>query len=355
VFDFTQLAAVALPPSICYVGCDAFPRHCRISFMPNDVPCVDHECEIAFDSKRIVNRKAILDVLAECNVDLSTFEREHDSDICEGFGRVVSLYRRKDDQFAIVTKEFPCLNSQNNDTLLKVLEMLTHLKHRCISRLCGIIFPTDSTNLKIARLYHECGSLKEVLAHRPSWWTATAKSKAIAGIVIGMRFAHSLGCAHGSLKPSNILFDNNQNVQIVDFCSNRIHDSVKSEVEMNKFKKSESEFDEEAKALQMDVFSFSLILFEILVGRSVVAQVVGLYRDRVEVRFVDNGEPAAIPSFLREFVRELITKGWSRDRSERPSFDDISEVLKENNFDVVDGNDVKEVLRFVNFAEGSYE
>jgi serine/threonine protein kinase len=101
----------------------------------------------------------------------------------------------------------------------------------------------DSTNLTIATLYCQNGSLKEVLANPPSWWTPTAKSKTIAGIVIGMRFAHSLDWAHGSLKPSNILFDKTHNVQIVDFCSNRLQGRVSNDVEVS----GRSEVDDEKK------------------------------------------------------------------------------------------------------------
>jgi hypothetical protein len=69
--------------------------------------------------------------------------------------------------------------------------MLTHLKHPSIAPLFGIILPINLTNLRIAALYYQNGSLKEVLANPPSWRTPTAKSKTIAAIVVGMRFAYS--------------------------------------------------------------------------------------------------------------------------------------------------------------------
>jgi serine/threonine protein kinase len=327
---------VALPSSICYVGSDAFPLHCSISSLSGDVG-------IPFDLKMIVNREAILRVLAKYDVDLSIFEREEDPHICERLGRFVRLYRRKSDDVKIVTKDFPRSKSDQQDTSFESLEMLTHLTHPGIFPLFGIVSPTESTNFKIARLYCSNGSLKEVIADPPSWWTPTAKSKAIAGIVLGMRFAHSLGCVHGSLKPSNILFDNNQNAQIVDFCSNRLQ---------NHFEvcgRSESGNEEEIR--ESDVFSFSLILFEILVGRSVVARVSPC--GEVEIRFVDDGERAVITSLIRSSIRGLIERGWSADRSVRPSFDYIYKVLKDNDFNTVEGNDVNEVLRFVSSLEAS--
>jgi hypothetical protein len=157
-----------------------------------------------------------------------------------------------------------------------------------------------------------------------------------------MRFAHSLGCAHGSLKPTNILFDKNYNVQIVDFCSNRLHGRVSLDVEVSE----RCEVDNEEEALQDDVFSFSSILFEILVGRCVVAQVA---RSVV----AHDVAQAVIPSFVPLFIRALMEKGWSADRPRRPSFRRIYQVLKKNDFDIVEGNEVKEVLRFVSSLEAS--
>jgi hypothetical protein len=143
------------------------------------------------------------------------------------------------------------------------------------------------------------------------------------------------------------VFDNHQNVQIVDFCSNRLRGSVSNDGEV----RGRSEADDEKEALQTDVLSFSVILFEILVGRSVVAQSSSC--GDVEIHFVDDGERAVIPSFIPFFVSELMESMWSADRSTRPSFDDIYQILKESNFDIVEGNDVTEVLRFVSSLEAS--
>jgi serine/threonine protein kinase len=278
----------------------------------------------------IVNQNAIVHALANYGFDISTFEREEDPNVCER----LNLYRRPSDHSEIVTKEFSFLRSDTSNALFESLEMLTHLNHRCIVPLFGIVLPTDSTNLTIATLYCQNDSLKEVLANPPSWWTPTAKSKTIAGIVHGMRFAHSLGCVHGSLKPSNILFDKDQQVQIVDFCSSRLRECASNDGDVN----GRCNSSDEEETLMTDVASFSSILFEILVGRSVV-------------QHVSQCDEVAIPSFIPSFVRELMESGWSVDPAKRPSFDNIYETLKANDFDVVEGNEVDEVWMYVDFLE----
>jgi serine/threonine protein kinase len=237
VFENTSLSKIALPSSIGYVAPTAFPDRCQIHFLSHDFSSdfggysLDHYDDPCPSRNVLVNEEAILHVLASYHLDLSRFEREHeqehedkqDSKTRELFGTFVNLYRRKSDNFEIAIKEVTYFPSYHAEYLFESLEMLTHLKHPCIAPLFGIVFQPDLTNLKIATSYYENGSLQEVLADPPSWWTPTAKSKTIAEIVLGMRFAHSLDCAHGSLKPSNIVFDNNHNVQIVDFCLNRFH------------------------------------------------------------------------------------------------------------------------------------
>jgi hypothetical protein len=54
--------------------------------------------------------------------------------------------------------------------------------------------------LNIARPYAAGGSLAEVLSDAPTWWTPTAKAKAIVGIALDLRFALGLGSLHGGLK-----------------------------------------------------------------------------------------------------------------------------------------------------------
>jgi hypothetical protein len=43
------------------------------------------------------------------------------------------------------------------------------------------------------------------------------KAKAVAGIALALRFAHSFGLVHGRLTTKNILFDSGHDIQIVDF------------------------------------------------------------------------------------------------------------------------------------------
>jgi hypothetical protein len=84
---------------------------------------------------------------------------------------------------------------------------LLNLRHPLIAPLIGFDFPVESGGrweLKIARLHAFGGSLADVLANRPAWWTPTAKAKAVVGIALALRFAHGLGLLHGAVKAANV-------------------------------------------------------------------------------------------------------------------------------------------------------
>jgi serine/threonine protein kinase len=285
-----------------------------------------------------VNRVGVLHSLETFALDLSQFEEGPGSDVS------VKQYSRLSDGFTIVVKSF---NIFGCETMYEILFMLTQLKHRFIAPLIGIILPTESTPLKIATLYYRSDSLQDVKTNNPVWWTATTKSKAIAGIALGMTSAHRRGIVHGSLNPSHILFDEDHFVHIVDFDSSHFERNAEDRDEME-------ERDSDAgmnSARNADVFSFASIMFDILVDDDVISR--SLPFDERDMRTLRKGHLPAIPEFVPRFVRKLIEDGWSRDRFGQYSFDEIIEVMKFNNFEFEEGVDIGEVLEFVKSVEES--
>jgi serine/threonine protein kinase len=63
----------------------------------------------------------------------------------------------------------------------------------------------------------EGDSLAEILSVNPDWWNPTTKVKAVVGIALGLRFAHSFRLIHGHLTANDIFFDSDHRVQIADF------------------------------------------------------------------------------------------------------------------------------------------
>jgi serine/threonine protein kinase len=284
-------------------------------------------------------------------VDLSGFEGGDEIGVSGAAS--AQLYRRCDDGLEIVVKLFGEFDRDEGFEIEREIEKLMNVTHPCIAAPFGFVLSTPSKQLKIARLYTRSGSLKDVLSARPLWWTPTAKAITVAGIVFGMRFLHSFGLIHGDLKPSNVLFDEYHRIRIADFGQSQLYPresaatarGVGSEFEVPEMLSGEE------RTAKVDVFSFALILFEILVGLPTLRRTCaseGLGRLPVNAC-----ECVEIPGFVPEFVSMLIEAGLSANPRERPSFNDVSETLKKNSFRIADGVDSDEVSAFASLVESS--
>jgi serine/threonine protein kinase len=150
----------------------------------------------------------------------------------------------------------------------------------------------------------------------------------VAGIVVALRFAHSLGLVHGHLTTSNILFDSDHNIQMVDFHP-MLFDVCESEGE----KGTQLESFSRAKwTPKMDIDAFTTILFEILVERSATGEL-------------------SLPTNVPAFVSTIMKSGLYPTSETSGSFDVILKILKQNNFRIEDDVDSVEVSAFVNWVE----
>jgi hypothetical protein len=328
-----QNFVVMIPSTIRFVGFDAIPNHFQISIADGDF-CVEfdrwqqlRESGIFVDFRRILRIDSDFHGQNDYQIDLSAFEER--SVLDELDGNLSEIYERNEDGSLVI------VNSKNGfdskESLAVEIENLLNLFHPCILSPIGFIFGQDSTisgELKIVGLYSEGISLSEVISENPVWWTATAKAKAVAGIVLGLRFAHSLGLIHGHLNSTNIRFDMDHRIQIADFC--RIGREA-----------GESEKDREILSGErwspyLDVRGFGLILFEIIVGHPMMLS--GVANNQI-----------TLPSDVPMFVSNLIEAGQSSGC--RQSFNGIFNVLKNYDFRIMSGVDLGDVLTFISWVE----
>jgi hypothetical protein len=316
VFSSTSLQSIVIPCNIQFIDSTAFGSASSLNPLQITLDDCDFCPEfdrwrrlrrtgISLDFRRILKVSCDLHNFKDYFVDLSVFEEESTLN--------KSDFRRYDDGISIFVKSIQDLK----------IETLINLHHPCIVAPIGFLIPIDpstSRELKIVRLFSQNGSLAEVLSNAPIWWTPTAKAKAVVGIVLGLRFAHSFGLLHNNLKSNNILFDVDHRIQITDFGSNE-----------QQFSFGLTGDDWTPKA---DVRGFASLLFEITVGRSM------------------NDDPA-IPSDIPAFVSEIIKAGRSRDSPPKRSFRDIFETLRRNDFQIMEGVNSTEVSSFVSWVESS--
>jgi serine/threonine protein kinase len=113
----------------------------------------------------------------------------------------------QNDRISIIVKSFFVPISVECCLIKRIIEKLANLRHPWIAAPIGFVHSSQCGALKIGRLYACSGSLSEVVQVSPEWWSPTTKAKAIARLVLGLRFGHSLGLVHRHLTANNILFN----------------------------------------------------------------------------------------------------------------------------------------------------
>ena len=157
------------------------------------------------------------------------------------------------------------------------------------------------------------------------------KCRITTELVLGMRYIHSRNFMHRDLKPSNILLSKNNHVRISDFGLAREEDLETSQskgVGTLRFMAPELFVEEEDGSTKytnkVDVYSFGITLIYVVTGGY----------PRFNMRNAVNGVLPKLSDTIVNWVRDLIQRCLSFEPEKRPSFSEIFELLKLNNFDL---------------------
>jgi serine/threonine protein kinase len=185
--------------------------------------------------------------------------------------------------------------------------------------------------------YVENGSLTSVLGRvrsgsPPRFWNPTGIGIIISGIVLGMGFVHSQGFIHRDLKPSSILINERGEALIADFGTSRSEyddGTMTSETGSAHYAAPEMYREDSCFSNKVDVFSFGLILYEILIGRPVFRSSMMSFPI---MRKVLTGDVPSIPDHIGKVTQSLISRCWSLKPECRPSFNDILNEVRTCDF-----------------------
>jgi serine/threonine protein kinase len=334
-FHESSVECILIPSTILFVASNAVDSNTRIRLFEG-VPCPEFDrwwelnrSGIAVDFRRIERVGSGLLALRDYVVNLSAFEER--SIIDESDGVRNEIYHRIEDQFLVVIKSIQLSERIAKSQIENEIGNLINVRHPCIAGPIGFVFPIESDieqELKIIRLYSEGCSLAEILSVRPVWWTSTVKAKVVAGIVLGLRFVHSLGLLHGHLTANSIVVDSDRAIQIMDF------HPILLEVSEDEEETRLGGFSGNGWTPERDLQAFASILFEIVVGPAA------------------QGE-SSIPTTIPAFVSQIIERGLSPTSETKCSLNVICDILKHNNFLIEDGVDSAEVSAFVSWVESA--
>jgi serine/threonine protein kinase len=253
------------------------------------------------------------------------------------------------------------LNPKFAELIQREAVILKTMKHPLIVELLEYISDTPDHNSAIVTEFAGNGSLANHLSSTECPLSGANRiTRIIVGIALAMRFIHSRGFIHFDLKPDNILLDWDWNVRIADFgqsisLTNPEIPSVTHPNVINGMPFVDSyyfapECHYNSYSQMSDVFSFGLILYELLTGQPVFSK--ELMPIQIVFMVAVKHELPDIPEFVLPSARQLITDCWAEEPGDRPPFDEIVDRLKEMKFKVMPNVNSWKLKEFVKEIEG---
>lgn len=171
----------------------------------------------------------------------------------------------------IAVKKLRIFNSKLKETAMQEIDNLGNLRNKNILRLLGFCYSNENPSLLLLYEFMPNGNLGDLINNRKGDIGWVSRYEIVEGIAQGLSYLHH-DCnpvlVHGDVKPTNVLMDGQMEPRIADFGLAKF---MQREATMcsNAYTAPEyastQRFDEKT-----DIYSFGVILWELLTGRSPV-------------------------------------------------------------------------------------
>lgn len=303
-------------------------------------------------------------------LDIGKFELKSKI-IGKGSFATVHLAENKEDHNLYACKIYCFPESTDNKDEIHIMNessILSTLDHPSVIKFVGISFKSfeDPSQYQPSLMteYLENDTLrsifdKEKMGLCPIEWTTTKKFICLIGISSAMKHIHSHSILHRDLKPENIFIDKDYNPKIGGFGISRSFShhltnemDLTEEGQVGTITYMAPELFEENLIYGpcVDVFSFSLIAYEIVTGQRPYREIEHLSHFALIQKILSGYRPA-FPDYVPIKMKQLIEKCWNEDKSKRPSFNEIfSELANDFSYfeDDVDEDEVNAYLEMIN-------
>jgi serine/threonine protein kinase len=231
------------------------------------------------------------------------------------------------------------------------------VNHPCIVQVLACYLPNEKCpEGRIATVHCKYGSMEDILNNvrkdnPPFFWSHTNVSIMVVGIILGLRYLHSLNIVHRDIKPDNLFIAEDFRVRIGDLGLARAEEFVTmSQWHAGTPVYKAPELDGTVcPTKECDIFSFGLVLFEILAGQYVFPRTVSA--QELSELHAQSWRPP-IPDSLNLQIQDMIKACWAKDPRERPSCNDLLAILELADYPFYPDVDVGAVRAFVKEIEG---
>ncbi|KAL2254915.1 UNVERIFIED_CONTAM: Serine/threonine-protein kinase STY46 [Sesamum indicum] len=230
------------------------------------------------------------------------------------------------------------LNTELQKEFAQEVYIMRKVRHKNVVQFIGAC--TRPPNLCIVTEYMSGGSVYDYLHKQKGTFKLPALLKVGIDVSKGMNYLHQNNIIHRDLKAANLLMDENEVVKVADFGVARVKAQtgvMTAETGTYRWMAPEviehKPYDHKA-----DVFSFGVVLWELLTGKIPYEYLTPL---QAAVGVVQKGLRPTIPKHTHPKLAELLERCWQQDPALRPDFSELIEILQQISKEVGDDGEDK--------------
>ncbi|KAM7516080.1 hypothetical protein LguiA_005663 [Lonicera macranthoides] len=214
--------------------------------------------------------------------------------------------------------------------------IMRKIRHKNVVQFLGAC--TRPPNLCIVTEFMSRGSVYNFLHKQRGAFKLSTLLKVAIDVSKGMNYLHQNNIIHRDLKTANLLMDENEVVKVADFGVSRVQtQSGVMTAETGTYRWMAPEvIEHKPYDHKADVFSFGIVLWELLTGELPYMYLTPL---QAAVGVVQKGLRPTIPKNTHPKLAEVLESCWQQNPSQRPNFSLILENLQQIAKEVGDGGE----------------
>ncbi|XP_025676498.1 serine/threonine-protein kinase STY46 isoform X4 [Arachis hypogaea] len=218
------------------------------------------------------------------------------------------------------------VNSDLQREFVQEVYIMRKVRHKNVVQFIGAC--TKPPRLCIVTEFMSGGSVYDYLHKRKGSFKFPTLLKVAIDVAKGMNYLHQHEIIHRDLKAANLLMDENGIVKVADFGVARVKaQSGVMTAETGTYRWMAPEvIEHKPYDHKADVFSFGIVLWELLTGKLPYEYLTPL---QAAIGVVQKGLRPTIPKNTHPNFVELLERSWQQDPTLRPDFAEIIEILQQ--------------------------